>query len=56
MHDRDWNDDTDYESAVRRTQIMMAIASVVTLLVLGAVAIGIFGVSVLLDLMELFGR
>ncbi|MCB8901019.1 MULTISPECIES: hypothetical protein [unclassified Streptomyces] len=56
MHDQDWDDDSAYRSAVRRTRITMAIALVVTLLVLGSVAVAIFGVSLFLDLAEHLSR
>ncbi|MHA4779741.1 hypothetical protein L1085_035370 [Streptomyces sp. MSC1_001] len=56
MHDQDWDDDSAYRSAVRRTRITMAVALIVTLLVAGIVAVAIFGISVFLDLAEALGR
>ncbi|MCX5232593.1 hypothetical protein [Streptomyces sp. NBC_00233] len=56
MQDQDWDDDSAYKSAVRRTQITMAVALVVTLSVLGSVAVAIFGVSLFLDLVEHLSR
>ncbi|WP_171053013.1 hypothetical protein [Streptomyces marianii] len=56
MLDQNWNDDTDYRSAVRRTRIMMAIALVVALLVIGIGVVAIFGASLFLDLAETLSR
>ncbi len=56
MHDQDWDDDSAYRSAVRRTRITMAIALIVTLLVVGIVAAAAFGVSLFLDLAEALSR
>ncbi|WP_435189404.1 hypothetical protein [Streptomyces sp. bgisy126] len=56
MREQDWDDDSEYRSAVKRTQVMMAIALIVTLLVVGIVAVGIFGVSLFFDLAEILGR
>ncbi|MFI1654971.1 hypothetical protein ACH4ZU_08625 [Streptomyces sp. NPDC020472] len=56
MHDQDWDDDSEYRSAVRRTRITMAIASVVTLLVVGVVAVAVFGISLFVDLAEALSR
>ncbi|WP_157870084.1 MULTISPECIES: hypothetical protein [unclassified Streptomyces] len=56
MRKQDGDDDTAYESAVRRTHITMAIALVVSLLLLGAVALAVFGVTVFLDLAEHFSH
>ncbi|MDV5143541.1 hypothetical protein R1T08_04350 [Streptomyces sp. SBC-4] len=56
MHDQDWDDDTDYTSAVRRARITMAVALIAVLLLLGVVAVGIFGISLFLDVAEHFSR
>ncbi|MFE5832726.1 hypothetical protein ACFQ67_31255 [Streptomyces sp. NPDC056488] len=56
MRDQDWDDDSEYRSAVRRTRVMRAVALIVTLLVVGIVAVGISGVSLFLDLVEDLGR
>ncbi|MFD7228309.1 hypothetical protein [Streptomyces sp. NPDC059881] len=56
MHDQDWDDDSEYRSAVRRTRITMAIALIVTLLVAGIVAVAIFGISLFVDLAEALSR
>ncbi|MFF8275072.1 hypothetical protein ACF05T_02985 [Streptomyces lateritius] len=53
MLDRNWDDDSDYRSAVRRTRIMMALASVVILVVIAAGVVAVFGVSLFLDLAEI---
>ncbi|MEV6251290.1 hypothetical protein AB0M38_34770 [Streptomyces sp. NPDC051742] len=56
MRDQDWDDDSEYRSAVRRTRITMAIALIVTLLVAGLVAVGIFGMVLFVDLAGVLSR
>ncbi|MFF3319981.1 hypothetical protein ACFYV5_31410 [Streptomyces sp. NPDC003035] len=56
MHDQDWDDDAAYKSAVRRTRITMAIALVVTLLVVGIGAVAVFGTLLFVDLVEVLSR
>ncbi|MFD3537224.1 hypothetical protein [Streptomyces sp. NPDC058664] len=56
MRDQNWDDDSGYRSAVRRTRITMAIALTVTLLVAGLVAVAIFGISLFVDLAEALSR
>ncbi|MGW1271497.1 hypothetical protein [Streptomyces sp. NPDC002491] len=56
MHDQDWDDDSEYRSAVRRARITMATALIVTLLVAGFVAVAIFGISLFVDLVEALSR
>ncbi len=56
MLDRNWDDETDYRSAVRRTRIMTAIALVVVLLVIGIGVVAVLGVSLFLDVAEMLSR
>ncbi|MFF4171841.1 hypothetical protein [Streptomyces sp. NPDC001744] len=56
MRDQDWDDDSAYRSAARRTRITMAVALVVTLLVAGAVAVAVLGAVLFLDFAESLGR
>jgi hypothetical protein len=56
MHDQDWDDDSGYRSAVRRTRITMAVALIVTLLAAGTVAVALFGLSLFLDLADALSR
>lgn len=51
--EQDWDDDSSYRSALRRARITMAFALVATLLLLGGVAVALFGVSLFLDLVDL---
>ncbi|MFI8326462.1 hypothetical protein [Streptomyces sp. NPDC085529] len=55
MRDLDWDDDSGYRSAVRRTRITMALALIVTLFVVGLVAVAVFGISLFMDLAEDLG-
>lgn len=50
--DQDWDDDSGYRSAVRRTRITMAFAMVVTVCVIGAGAVTLFGVWLIVDLVD----
>lgn len=54
MHQRDWDDDSAYRSAVRRTRFTMAFGLFVTLLVVGVVAVGIFGTWLFVSLADTF--
>ncbi|MFE6456176.1 hypothetical protein ACFVP0_01730 [Streptomyces cinereoruber] len=56
MRDQEWDDDSAYRAAVRRTRIMMAIALVVSLLVLGLIALAVFGTVLFVGLAEFFAR
>ncbi|MFF8510681.1 hypothetical protein ACF064_21585 [Streptomyces sp. NPDC015492] len=56
MDQREWDDDSAYRSAVRRTRITMALALVATLLLLGGVAVAVFGMSLFLDLLDSLSR
>lgn len=44
MLERDWDDDSDYRSAVRRTRIMMVLAAVVALCGIGVGVVALFDV------------
>ncbi|MFB7354271.1 hypothetical protein [Streptomyces gardneri] len=52
---RDWDDDSEYRAAVRRTRVLMGIGLVVALCVVGVVALGVLGVSLFADLVEILG-
>lgn len=56
MLDRNWDDDTDHRSAVRRTRIMTAIALGVAVLVIGIGVVAVFGVSLFLGVVEMLSR
>ncbi|MES9804989.1 hypothetical protein [Streptomyces cinereoruber] len=56
MRDQEWDDGSAYRAAVRRTQIMMAIAVVVSLLVVGLIALAVFGTVLFAGLVESFAR
>ena len=56
MSDQTGGDDTDYESAVRRTHITMAVASVMALLVLVTITVAVFGLSLLVELVDDLSR
>lgn len=43
MREQDWDDDTDYRSAVRRTRVMTAITLATGLAVIGLGALGVLG-------------
>ncbi|MFC9795435.1 hypothetical protein [Streptomyces sp. NPDC057695] len=56
MERQEWDDDSAYRSAVRRTRITMAVALVATLLLLGGVAVAVFGMTLFLDLADSLSR
>ncbi|MEK9522837.1 hypothetical protein MIU24_26100 [Streptomyces venezuelae] len=56
MDRQEWDDDSAYRSAVRRTRITMAFALPATLLLLGGVAVAVFGMTLFLDLADSLRR
>ncbi|WP_181387351.1 hypothetical protein [Streptomyces sp. Act143] len=55
MTERDWDDDSEYRRAVRRTWGMVALASCCSLLVVGLVVLAVLGAGVFLFLVEALG-
>ena len=53
MFERDWDDDSDYKSAVRRTRITMVFAAFVALGVIVALAVAVLGVLLVVGWVEL---
>lgn len=56
LNEQSWDDDTDYQSAVRRMRITMAFALIGTLLVLGIVAVGVLATWLFLAVAEHFSQ
>ncbi|MFF5932535.1 hypothetical protein [Streptomyces sp. NPDC012508] len=56
MNEQSWDDDTDYQSALRRMRITMAFALIGTLLVLGIVAVGVLATWLFLAVAEHFSQ
>lgn len=52
MADQNWDDDTEYHRAVRRTWVMVALASCCSLVVVGFVVLAVFGVGVFVALVN----
>ncbi|MEU0837584.1 hypothetical protein [Streptomyces sp. NPDC005969] len=50
MVDQNWDDDTDYHRAVGRAWVMVAVASCCSLVVVGLVALAVFGVGIFVAL------
>ncbi|MFE7549358.1 hypothetical protein [Streptomyces gardneri] len=50
MSGADWDDDSGYTAAVRRTRVLMVIGLVVAVGAIGVVLAAVFGVSFLVDL------
>ncbi|MEU3743652.1 MULTISPECIES: hypothetical protein [Streptomyces] len=52
MSGADWDDDSGYTAAVRRTRVLMVIGLIVSVGVIGVVLAAVFGVSFLVDLVN----
>ena len=53
VFERDWDDDSDYKSAVRRTRITMVFAAFVALGVIVALVVAVLGVLLVVGWVEL---
>ncbi|MEU3687517.1 hypothetical protein [Streptomyces narbonensis] len=52
MSGAEWDDDSGYAAAVRRTRVLMVIGLVVSVGVIGVVLAAVFGVSFLVELVN----